>query len=181
MITGYTTSRSGNITSVRVTSSLSGVVYYFWYLDGAFMGMTTSPTKTFSLEPADQAQIVCLDSNDPAFDPIANAPVGWPARRTLVWVRSVDTAAKYRVEQKQGSGAWAVIGYVPVDPTTWNYQFLTPRLLDLTSYAWRVIPMDALGNDGTSIALASELIVRTPDAPSFHATLNGSQEVVFTP
>jgi hypothetical protein len=49
----------------------------------------------------------------------------------------------------------------------WSYSWATGRLTDLTQYAWRIVPVDGDGNDGTPLALPLETIVRVPDAPSF--------------
>lgn len=172
-ITGYAQVRSGNVTTVTATSDLVGTVYFNWYIDGAFVSVTTTPTMSFSLEPGDQVRIEAIDTNDQDFDSVANAPAGWPARRTLWWVRSVDAdVVKYRVEQRKGAGAWSTVGVVPHDELQWSYWLMSPRLDDLSTYEWRVIPIDAAGNDGTATSIGPELIVRTPDAPRFSATFN---------
>ena len=180
-ITSVKTVRSGSATTVTVVSSLSGTIYYYWYVDGSFAGYTTSPSRSFYVSSV-QSVIDVIDYNDPSFDYISNAPKGYPATRTIVWVRSISSSARtYRIEQKIGSGSWLSIGVVSVDITLWNYQFITPRLLDLTTYSWRVIPVDFFGNDGTPIEIDNEYIVRTPDAPSFSVSLNVSQKLVFSP
>lgn len=168
MITSFSQSRTGNTTIVTVASSLSGVVYFHWYLDGQYLGRTLTPTRTIVIGSLDQGRVDVLDTNDVAFDPIANAPPGFPAWRTLTFVRSLAAnVARYRIEQQRASGAWTAVGYVQADPTRWSYEFDMDRLDDLISYGWRVIPIDAAGNDGTALTLAAELIVRTPDAPRF--------------
>lgn len=178
-ITAYSQVRSGNVTTVTVASSLTGTVYFNWYVDGAFVGTTTTPTMSFSLEPGDQVRIDVVDTNDQDLDPVANAPAGWPARRTVWWVRSIDAdVVKYRVEQRKGAGAWSTIGVVQHDALTWSYSLMSPRLDDLSTYEWRVIPIDAAGNDGTASSIGPELIVRTPDAPRFSATFNAGPTTV---
>lgn len=178
-ITSYQTTVAGNTTIVRVTSSLSGTVYYFWFADGAYFGRTTSPTFTFVLDIGDQNVVVCLDSNDPNYNAIANAPHGYPARRSLVFVQSTDASvARYRVEQSENGGAWTAIAFVAADSTKWTYEILSPRLTDLTTYAWRVVPIDDAGNDGSPQYVGSELIVRTPDAPNFVVTFDAVHDQV---
>ena len=172
-ITGYSQVRSGNVTTVTATSDLTGTVYFNWYVDGAFVSVTTTPTMSFSLEPGEQVRIEALDTNDQDFDPVANAPAGWPARRTIWFVRSVDAdVVKYRVEQRKGAGAYSNIGIVPQTDDGWFFSLVSPRLDDLSTYDWKVIPIDRAGNDGTAVSIGPELVVRTPDAPRFSATFN---------
>jgi hypothetical protein len=170
----------GNIVTVTVVSSLSAPVYYFWYLDGNFVNETQTPTMVFV--PSAQTIITCIDSNDPGFDPIANAPAGFPATRTLFFVRSLDpNIGSYLLQQSENSGAWETIATVHDDPGTWSYQVTTGELDDLSQYAWQVVPVDIYGNTGTPTALANELIVRTPDAPDFTFTFEqGSDQVLFS-
>jgi len=181
VILSSTQTRSGTTTLVTVVSSLTGTVYYHWYMDGAYLGFTTTPSRSFTVERDEQVSIDVLDTNDVDFDPVANAPAGYPARRTLVWTRSVDASVyQYRIEQRQDGGAWETLGYALDDASKWLFRYLTPRLDDLSEYEWRVIPMDLPGNDGTAISLGVERIVRTPDAPEFTATFDeGSTEVLF--
>ena len=170
----------GGVT-VTVISNLSGTVYFHWYADGAWLGVTTSNSRTFHLETGDQLRLDVLDTTDPDFDPIANAPAGWPARRTLYWVRSTDAdVAAYKIEQQREAAAFTTIGRVIADATSWTYDFLTPRLDDLTNYTWRITPIDAAGNLGTAITIGPEKIVRTPDAPRFTVTWNsGTFKMTF--
>ncbi len=168
MITSYQTTRLGNVTTVTVTSDLSGTVYYHWYIDGAYVASTSVPMRAFHLADGDQVRIEVIDTNDPAFDPIAGAPTGWPARRTIWWVRSVDAdVEQYRVEQKKDAGDWSAVATVFAVDGQWSYRLLSDRLCDLADYTWRVVPVDAAGNDGTPIEIGPETIVRTPDAPNF--------------
>jgi len=182
--TSFTWKRVNNTTIVTVVPILAGTVYYFWYQDGRLVGQTQKPTKTIVLTPGDSARLEVLQTNDPAFDPIANAPVGYPPRRTLEFVRSLDPSIeRYRIEQKVGSGAWTILGYVRDNPTQWSYRYQTGRLLDLTSYSWRVVPMNAAGNDGTPVSLGpggggAEFIVRTPDAPTFNVAFQSYADAV---
>jgi hypothetical protein len=188
-IVSETATREGTVTVVRVTSDLTPPVYFFWYVDGAYVGSTTgagtaTSVRGFGLPPDDQVRIDVLDSTDPAFDALAAAPDGYPARRTLTWIRSIDAeTAVYRVEQQREAEGYEEIGYVGADAATWQYQLLSPRLDDLTTYDWRVIPVDASGVDGTPIAIGPESIVRRPDAPEFTVTAaatGGGAEITFT-
>ena len=58
---------------------------------------------------------------------------------------------------------------------------LTPRLDDLSTYTWRVIPVNTAGNDGTALTIGPELIVRTPDAPNIEIVFDsGTTRVTFS-
>jgi len=166
-ITAYNVTRFDVMLQATVTSSLTGTVYFHWYLDGLYQGVTTSPTRGFVLDD-EQTRVEVVDTNDVNHDPYAAPPDAYPARRTVWWVRSLDADCDhYRVEQKEGAGAWESIGTVEHDPAKWSHDLVTDRLTDLTDYEWRVIPVSAVGNDGGPIELAVERIVRTPDAPGF--------------
>ena len=181
-ITSIEQSRNGNVTTVVATSGLAGDVRFYWYLDAAFVASTVSGTKSFVLERDDQARVDVLDSIDPAFDPVANAPVGYPARRSVSWVRSLDDdVGSYRVDQRQDGGSWTAIGSVPHEANRWSYSVLSPRLVDLDGYEWRVVPVDLSGNDGTALSLGSAVVVRTPDAPRFTVSFDdATARVTFT-
>lgn len=175
-ITSYSKVRHKGTTKVTVVSGLSGTVYYHWYLDGAWLGVTTDPNYTVYLEAGDQAEIVCIDTNDVDFDGVANAPAGYPSRRAVYWNRSIDTDVDhYRVEYGTGlssPASWTLLATVP-DDGSWSYQLLSQRLADLTYYWFRIVPVDLAGNEGTAIVLGPEKIVRRPDAPEYSATYDG--------
>lgn len=183
MIQSYQTTNAGPLTRVTVTSSLSGLIYYNWYLDGQLAGVTQQPSYSFALQPGQQGVVDCIDSNSSA---PPSAPAGWPSTRTLLWERSTDaTIDRYEVQQSGGgafssgfstgfSGSFTTIGYAADIPSQWSYAFVTGVLADLTNYAWQVVPIDRAGNAGTAIALAAELVVRTPDAPKFAVAKAGA-------
>ncbi len=177
-----TTVRDGNITTVTAVSNLAGVVYYYWYVDGTYVTRTTAPGYSFYLDEDDQARVDVLASNDPYFDYVANAPPGYPARRSIWWVRSTDADVKYyRVEQNKDAAGWVNIGLVSHDSTEWSYHLLSPRLVDLSTYQWRVIPVDEAGNDGTALTLDSEKVIRCPDSPDFAYSYDGgTTKVTFS-
>lgn len=165
--------------TVTVTSDLSGTIYYHWYIDGAYIASTMSPAYSFYLAEDECVRVTCIDTNNASYDAIANAPAGYPARRSLWWVRSIDSdVSHYRVEQNKDAAGWTEIGIVHHDDTQWSYSFLTEPLTDLSSYQWRVYPVDAAGNDGTVITLGAETVVRTPDAPDFTISFDGDTDTV---
>lgn len=169
----YTIERQGNAVLVTADSNLGpdGKVWYHWYVDGSYIASTTDNSHYIFLQADEQAQIEVVDTMDPDFDPVANAPIGYPARKTIFWYRSMESDIDYyRVDQKEGAGDWTEIGRVPHDDSPWHYSLLTPRLTDLTAYQWRVMPVDQAGNDGTATTYDAETVVRTPDAPDFTQT-----------
>lgn len=177
-ITGYTMTPFGNQTLVEVTSGLSSPRIY-WYLDGIYTGSSLELSQWFMLEPGDQAEVIAIDSTSDSFDPIANQPTAWPARRSITWTRSDDaSAASYRVYQKLGAGSFVLIDDAPAIPGRWWYSVLTPRLTDLSSYTWEIRPVDAAGNEGTALVVGPELIVRRPDSPDFTVTYNSGPATV---
>lgn len=182
MITGYTQKRFGPLVEVAVTTDLTGVIYYHWWVDGQYVGMGAGPVRSFYLESGEQARITCVATNMASYDPYANPPDRFPPRRLVWWIRSLASdVARYRVEQKKTGGDWTAIGIVHHDRHKWSYQLLTGRLDDLADYQWRVVPIDRAGNDGTAIAIDAERIVRIPDAPDFEITFNaGPKTVTFS-
>ncbi len=178
-ITAYQIDYQQHVSTVRVTSDLSGTIYYHFYLDGAWLGQSQYPVWTLHLEQNEQAVVECVDSNDADFDPIAGAPDGYPARKTLWWIRSgASTVNHYRVDAKRDSDAWATVAVVPHEDRRWTYSYLTDRLDDLTPYQWSVYAVD---DDGHLIALAlldAETIVRTPDAPEFTVSRDDGTDLI---
>lgn len=167
MITSYLTTRIADVTVVRVTSDLAGTVYYHWYAEGEYLGRTTDPERAFQLAENEQLRVEVLDTTDADYDTVANAPAGYPARRTLAWLRSIDAdAAWYRVDQQQDSGDWTEIARVPAEAGRWEYRLETDRLEDLATYTWRIVPLDTAGNEGTAVTIGPERVVRRPDAPA---------------
>lgn len=181
-ITSYRARRFGNLVRVTVTSDEVGTVYYHWYADGQYVGVTRSPTKTFYIDDGEQLRVVCVDTTSADYDPYQNPPDWYPARRVVWWVRSLSTdVRRYRVDQKAGAGDWETIALVDAQSGRWDYRVVTGRLDDLTDYAWRVIPLDAAGNPGTQIALDAERVVRTPDAPDYAIAFgDGTQKLTFS-
>lgn len=179
----YTRQRFGNITRVTVTSQEGGTLFYHWYVDGAWVGVTQTPSFDFYLANGEQAEIICQTTHDPAYDGPAHAPPGYPARRTLWWTKSADADVDhYRAEQGTGAsppGAWTLLG-TRKDKGQWTFQYITPRLTDLTWYWHRIVPVDLAGNLGTPIVFGPEYVVRKPDAPDFVLTFNnGTQRATF--
>jgi hypothetical protein len=181
MITSYQQTRLGNTTTITVTTDLAGVVWFHWYVDGIYQATTQAPSYTVLVPDDAQARIDVIDTTDPAFDPRAYTVDGWPARRTLWWVRSLSTVEYYAVQQQKDGGDWTTIGHVWSIENQWAYWLTTARLDDLADYAWRVVPVDAAGNEGDPLELGPEHVVRTPDAPRFAVTFDpATSRVTFS-
>lgn len=175
-VTAVTYARVGDMTRVFATSDLTDPTYH-WYLDGSWLGASLAPFRDVQIAPGDQARVDVLDTTDPAFDPIANAPEGFPARRSLWWVRSADLDVDhYLVEQDQDGGGYELVGRVPQAAEAWALGWLTARLEDLSTYTWRVTPYDAAGNAGTARTFGPEKVVRRPDAPDFALSFNDTTD-----
>ena len=169
-------------TLVTATSDLSGTIFYHWYIDGAFIATTEIASYAFYLLDDEQVRIDVIDTNDSTFDPIANAPAGYPARRSIVWQPSLeDTVRTYDVQQEKDKDGYETIGLIPHRPGTWRYRLLSPRLIDLEDYTWKVDALDAAGEILGTEELNAETIVRTPDAPDFTVSFDeGTTKVAFT-
>jgi hypothetical protein len=184
-ITAYDIRRLGPLTiQVSVTSDLGGSpIYYHWYVDGRYDGKSLTNVRQFTLQAGEQADVICQDTTSTSYDPIANAPDGFPARKTLWWLASAASDVElYAIEQQKDGGDWEEIGRVR-DTGAWEYRFLTPPLDDLSTYRFRVKPYDAAGNAGTTLALdaAAETIVRKPDAPDFDISFDeGTAKITFS-
>lgn len=174
-ITAYNQSRFGQYTIVTVTSDLSGTVFYHWYVDGAYVAATVTPQYSFLLDTGEQVRIDVNDTTDPDFDAIANAPAGYPARRSLVWTQSMSDETEYRIDQDLDGGGYSTIATIDSVAGLWQYSYLTARLVDLGVYTWRVYAVDQAGNAGASYrTIGPETVVRRPDAPDFDVTFDGA-------
>ena len=52
----YSQRHEGNVSTVTGTTNLVGTVYYHWYLDGVWVGMTTANYYSFVLAPGEQGE-----------------------------------------------------------------------------------------------------------------------------
>ncbi len=176
-ITAYHIKRVGTSTLVTVDSDLSSPIFYHWYQDGQFVEMTRDNTKGFFLVPGSHSRIEVNDTNDADYDSLGNAPAGYPGSRLLGWCRSVAAdVKKYKIEQRVDGGDWTQVAMLRHENRKWYYTWRTGFLTDLSEYEWRIIPIDAFGNEGTALTFTAEKIVRLPDAPNFRNTYNESTD-----
>lgn len=180
-------SRLGPLVEVIATSDEVPPVWFHWWIDGVYCGATggdgsTQSGRTFHVGLDGQERIQVIDSTSESVDPATLGADAYPARRSLWFLRSLETGVdRYRIEQQQDGGQWTIIGRLTAREDAWAYTFGSGRLDDLSDYAWRAIPIDACGNDGTPISIASQTIVRPPDAPRFEASFDvGTARVTIT-
>lgn len=177
-ITAYDWQLLGDVAYVTATSDLGGSPTYFhWYADGVYLGSSTDGTWTLQLESGEQVDLVAQDTTSASYDATANAPAGYPSRRTLHWTRSTDTdVERYVIKVDVDGGGYSDAGEVPQSdsPDGWNFYWLTPVLTDLATYTWQIYPVDAAGNEGSALTIGPELIVRKPDAPEFGSLFTDS-------
>lgn len=171
--------RIGHWTTVFVESDIVGEVWFHWYRDGVLVHSGQANSHTFYVGTGAQAEIVCMDTASPS---APDAPQAWPATRTVFWWPSMSGDIKeYRPEYQKDGGSWTAFGRVRHNPEKWLYQIETERLDDLSTYAFRVVPIDNAGNDGTAQEIESEIVVRTPDAERYSLTFSaGTSRVTFS-
>lgn len=164
----YVVKRSGR--SVSVTAIGDGArassVYYYWFRDGVFVGITTTPRRTFQVRSGQQAAIEAVIRNSPDVDPSTIGAVLPSGKVILEWVRSDGSdEVAYRIQQKQDAGSYTTIARVPMDGS-WSYRYETGKLDDLSEYTWKIIGIDAAGNvQSSGVTVGPITIVRRPDAP----------------
>ncbi len=162
-----------------VADSIFARPYYHWYLNGSFIRTTRENTCGFTLDYGEQALVGCIDTTYPDFDPIANAPEGYPAVFTLYFIRSLSADVKeYLVQQKITGSDWEDLGKIIHDESIWEYTYETPRLNDGVSYEWQSVPYDILDNPGTPQTVEAIIMRRVPDAPSFDVAYSGVTEKI---
>jgi hypothetical protein len=129
---------------------------YRVYLDGVLVSTQTAAQFLVSAQANAMPVLEVLDHT-------ADAPSeAHPATLTLGWLTNSDVA-DYRVEQKV-SGSWTEIVTLAREDGPWQ-QYTTPVLADDTTHEWRIVPIDAAGNEGTEHNFTA-LLVRHPDVPS---------------
>lgn len=159
-------------------SDLSAPIYYFWYLDGAYQLRTSNGQTSFNLGYGTQRRLGVLDSNDPDYDAVANAPAEYPPYRTIEWIRSLSSVRVYRVYRSVDGGAYALITVMPAKGGRWLYSYTDGPLEDGVRYSYKIIPQDKKGREGAAVTLSdveaeNTLVIRCrPNAPNFAVTVD---------
>lgn len=134
--------------------------------DGVLVSTQLAASYELSL-PAGGA-VPVIEVLDNAALPISAA---FPGYLILGWNLDSD-AAQYRIEEFVAAVWTARATIAAVAKSPWQ-QYSTNLLTDETTANWRVIPIDAAGNDGISVQFTA-LMVRYPDVPAPTYTYNGS-------
>jgi ribulose bisphosphate carboxylase small subunit len=156
----------------ELISEITGIYRASWTSD------QTSPTYRIYIDGVLQARqqdafweirpnqiLEVLDTDDAVPSP------AFPAYLVLDW-RVQDDADQYRIEQWDGE-AWGAVATLAADHSRGAMAYYTSVLEDCTTHTWRVVPIDAAGNDGTAVQFVA-LLVRHPDVPSVSWAYNGS-------
>ena len=147
-ITDIIRKRQANRTVVRVVSDLESPVYFHWYLDGQYRGMSLNPEWAFALPVGGRARVAVVDTTDPDYDGAGNCPDASGAYLPLEWRRSLaDDVGHYRIEESVDGGDYVAVAEVLPEPNVWSYEHAVGPLTDLATYTWKVIPVDLDGND----------------------------------
>lgn len=129
---------------------------YYVYLDGLLV--STQTTESFTVRVQGEPLFV-LGVYDDAAEWVDDV---FPPAQVLGWLND-DDAAQYRIEEYSGGG-WVERDLLQNDGDRAWWTYRTPVLADVTTHQWRVVPIDAAGNEGAPLAFAA-LMVRHPTAP----------------
>jgi hypothetical protein len=145
------------ITSLKAQVLSGGVIRYVWasdledptfrvFRDGQLL--TTMKATEFLLQAQDNqfAHVNVLDDDDEDAEPDRETFWRW----RLQW-NAVEDAAQYRIEQYIDA-AWSFLKLIN-DTGQAQYEYTTGVLDDSSTSQFRVVPIDAMGNDGTPATL----------------------------
>jgi hypothetical protein len=164
--------QAGDFCRVSVTTNLTGRVYWHWYVNGRYAGMSRASNRVFPVPRGAQANITSKPVRYASYNGAENEPLALSGEVTLEWTRSVDANIdRYLAQYQSAGGPWVTFAKVR-DSGAWSYRVTTPQLDDDVVYSFRVVPVDAAGNDGTAADLGSERIVRYPTATDGVVTFN---------
>lgn len=171
----YGTPRIADATSVvqPITSDLTPPVTFWVYLDGALAYSIESSDGAAEITlPLDEQVDVEVVDVDGAIPPFVAA-----ARFTLTWL-SVDGATQYRIDRYVGS-EWAEQSPSPVlSHGQRAFRWQSERLADGEVHQFRIVPMDAAGNEGDALTFTGRM-VRKPDLPRTTATIDDAGELTI--
>lgn len=181
-----TITQRGTHLVVKATTNLADP-FYWWFVDGRFVGMTRAAEFGTRLNIGDQAQIACRVTASPHYDPAraAVAVAAYPATRTYQWFTSIDASVgSYRVQYAYDDaplteGEWTTLATIKHDGR-WVYEYTTPRLDDIRFFFLRVQAVSPSGNVGAEVLADGydTLIVRKPEMPNFTASYNSAGHVL---
>lgn len=167
-ITSVAYTQSGPGTFVfTYASNLADPTFYIW-VNGDLVAETLETSYEVSVPIGDQLQFDVFD--DPDDEPTDY----YPTRLTLRW-EGRDGANTYRVDQYTG-GQWVAKSIHPHRVSN-LYHYVTGVLDDVTTYQFRVVPIDAEGRSGTALSFTAEM-VRYPDEPAQTMTFTAGELVI---
>ena len=123
-------------------------------------GYTTNDTTRIFIDGTEYEppMLEVLDSTD-SYTP---DNVLYPAYLILQW-REAANAVQYRVDRYVGA-AWVRQQYITASNAGY-YTYETPALIDGESYQYRVVPINAAGDDLIPVAYSTDMVT-IPEAPS---------------
>ncbi len=150
------------------TSDETTPVPFRVYIDGQEVGAFDSADGSGSF-------VVTAGSGESVFievlDKACSVPsIAFSGRMRINW-QAVVGASTYRVEEFVAA-VWTARQTI-TDRGEGAFEFVTRFLEDVTTHQFRVIPIDAAGNEGTAISFTS-LMVRHPTPPSVSYVYNGA-------
>jgi len=160
--------------SQPVTSNLTPPVTLYVWLDGAFAYEVVSDAAG-----AAELRLPLDDQVDVEVTDVAGAipSFGAAARFTLTW-GAVTGATQYRIDRFVG-GEWVEQSPSPVPAQGQSrFKWKSERLEDGEIHQFRVVPMDAAGNEGDELEFQGRM-VRKPDLPRFTPTVDDTGELTI--
>jgi hypothetical protein len=145
-------------------STLTSPTYRI-YVDGVRVSVQTQAVYRVMTGGAWSPVVEILDDPDEVPKP------AFPGAFVLGWETDPD-AWKYRIERKV-DGTWTEYATLLCDQSKGWQSYSTPVLSDGVVHEWRIVPVDAAGNDGTAVEFTT-LMVRYPDVPAVTHTYNGA-------
>ncbi len=152
------------------TWSSTGAAHYYVYWRGDLVAVLDSATLTYTMTaPAGQYPANIEVTDDPTDVPqqIAN-----PVRVHLQWDIDPETPGSGAPDRVVITRNGATVATIATIAAQTHYTWDSPVLSDDTTWSFAVVPYDALGNPGPSLAASSMTIARNPDLPSATATYN---------
>lgn len=135
---------------------------FYAYRDGQLIATTTATWLDVQI-PADTYPV--FDVVDDTDDAPADSYPGW---LLLQWA-TVSGTHHYAVERLI-SGSWLEQARITHDGRGY-YQWRTAWLADITTHTYRIVAVDAAGNEADPLTLAA-LMVRHPDPPDVDIAAN---------
>jgi len=164
--------RAGARALVSVTTNLSGSVYYHWYVNGRWIGVTQRPQHWFHVQDERrQIEIECVATKWSRFDHELHRPLQYHGHPLVSWIRSASTdVAHYLAQYRQDAGEWTTFQQVRHVAGRWQYRVTAPLLADGSAYEFRVVPVNTSAVAGTPIVLDTVTVVRTPPVTAYVCT-----------